>query len=299
MPQPEVYKPCWIKLARDEDLAALIDAVRPLVIDRTIPNYPGLLSALAVASIAMPRAALYDGPGLVPQEAVDAFAAKADLGMWNMRFALYGTPAVVDDAYRRVAEAIANVPGARLEGTAYPGDDLPVETFDQSAKVQAGIPDMQMKSVADWWGPGGGHVGFASMTPLTGRDVRTIVDLVRNGLHSAGVDFTTGGILGPRSFILITLMIYELDDPARAERTWEICRTMIPAAARLGYGEYRAHPTMMDMVADQFDFNDHAQRRFNERIKDALDPAGILMPGKQGIWAQRDRAARADEGWTT
>jgi 4-cresol dehydrogenase (hydroxylating) flavoprotein subunit len=48
----------------------------------------------------------------------------------------------------------------------------------------------------------------------------------------------------------------------------------------------------MDLVADQFDFNDHALRRFNQRLKDALDPRGILSPGKQGIWPGRAGMAR-------
>jgi hypothetical protein len=62
------------------------------------------------------------------------------------------------------------------------------------------------------------------------------------------------------------------------------------------------------MVADAFDFNDHAYRRFVERIKvglrgrtrmvaltisqDAVDPNGILSPGKQGIWPERYREFR-------
>jgi 4-cresol dehydrogenase (hydroxylating) len=40
----------------------------------------------------------------------------------------------------------------------------------------------------------------------------------------------------------------------------------------------------MDLAAEQYSFGDHAYRRFTEMIKDAVDPNGILAPGKQGIW---------------
>jgi len=39
----------------------------------------------------------------------------------------------------------------------------------------------------------------------------------------------------------------------------------------------------MDLIADTFDFNDHALRRLNEKLKDALDPRGVIAPGKSGI----------------
>jgi 4-cresol dehydrogenase (hydroxylating) len=45
----------------------------------------------------------------------------------------------------------------------------------------------------------------------------------------------------------------------------------------------------MDDVAALYDFNDNAQRRFAEKIKDCIDPNGILAPGKQGIWPKAFR----------
>jgi hypothetical protein len=48
----------------------------------------------------------------------------------------------------------------------------------------------------------------------------------------------------------------------------------------------------MDLIAEQFDFNDYALRRLTKTIKDALDPHGVLSPGKQGIWPSRFRGLR-------
>ena len=43
----------------------------------------------------------------------------------------------------------------------------------------------------------------------------------------------------------------------------------------------------MESAAAQYDFNDHSLMRLSESIKLALDPQGILSPGKQGIGGAR------------
>jgi 4-cresol dehydrogenase (hydroxylating) len=63
-------------------------------------------------------------------------------------------------------------------------------------------------------------------------------------------------------------------------------------ARAAGYGEYRSHLMYMDFAAAQYNFNDGALLRLSETIKDALDPAGILAPGKQGIWPRTWRGKR-------
>lgn len=59
---------------------------------------------------------------------------------------------------------------------------------------------------------------------------------------------------------------------------------LIKDCAEHGRGEYRTHLAVMDQVALTYDFNDNAQMKINEQIKDALDPKGILAPGKNGVW---------------
>jgi hypothetical protein len=40
----------------------------------------------------------------------------------------------------------------------------------------------------------------------------------------------------------------------------------------------------MDQITDTYGFNDNAQRKLNETIKNTLDPKGILAPNKNGVW---------------
>ncbi len=40
----------------------------------------------------------------------------------------------------------------------------------------------------------------------------------------------------------------------------------------------------MDQIAETYNWNNNALMRFNETVKNALDPKGIMAPGKNGVW---------------
>lgn len=82
----------------------------------------------------------------------------------------------------------------------------------------------------------------------------------------------------------IVCLVFDRKDPDSCRRAHRLISTLIDEAAARGWGEYRTHLALMDQIAGTYKFNDNAQMKLNTRIKDALDPKGILAPGKNGIW---------------
>ena len=88
------------------------------------------------------------------------------------------------------------------------------------------------------------------------------------------------------------MIIYDRNDAGMTSRARDLFKTLIRDAAASGYGEYRTHVSYYDDVANSYDFNANAITRLNERVKDALDPDGILAPGKMGIWPKHLRKGK-------
>ena len=64
-------------------------------------------------------------------------------------------------------------------------------------------------------------------------------------------------------------------------------------AAANGWGEYRTAPAHQDTIMATYSFNNHALLHFHETVKDAIDPNGIISPGRYGIWPKHLRGNKA------
>jgi len=294
MPQPACYMPLRLRVWREDDLGPLVDTLRGLMLDRTIENVPQIWNTISHASVISTRAPWYQGDDPIPDDVIDRMARELEIGRWFMRFALYGDEDVVDLRFRKVKEAFERIPGADVTGQKFAPDELPTleHPFD---RVQAGVPNLDINQMTGWYGgEEGGHIGFSPVARLTGADALAVKDLLRGMVEQqARLDYAA--VLIPtnsRSFIHVTMVIFDTKDESQTRRAYDTSKLLVREAAKYGYGEYRAHLDFMDLAQEQYSFNENAYRRFVETIKDAVDPNGILSPGKQGFWPASMRNGR-------
>jgi len=302
MRRPESYAPITIKAFEPGDLVPLIDALRTLRLEGTIRNIPNVTTALGAAAMRRPRRDWYDGGVPLPDEVYRGIMAELDYGWWNATAALYGPARTVDAEAARVREVIERaVPGAAISIKQVPGAELDAALEDgrlasHRERIMAGRPSLVMLETAKWWGEEGGHLEISPIAAATGRDAARIGDILRPIVEAEGFDFWPSIYIVGRSLMQLCVLNYDNADPSRARAAYRVAEAAYPALAREGYLPYRGNIRLMDLMQDQYDWGGHAYRRFVEGLKDALDPAGTLAPGKQGIWSARYRSDPAGRG---
>ncbi|KAK4112666.1 vanillyl alcohol oxidase [Canariomyces notabilis] len=292
MPNPGGHEAFMYTFPKEEDLAPLIDIIRPLRISNILENVAQLRHVTqALAARGRPRTEFYSGSGPMPSEAVHAAAAKTPVGdhAWAYYGMSYGPPQVRAHKLALVDAAFRRIPGARrIDPSTLPAD----EYFWARDRVARGVPDIHELRWVNWQ-PNGAHIAFSPVSPIRGADAARLFALGKEAHERYGIDFFPAFCVGLREMHLIVEIVFDRADAGQRKAALACLRDMVDEAAKLGYGEYRTHLVLMDQVAGTYNWNDGALMKFNERLKDALDPQGILAPGRCGIWPKRYRG----RGW--
>jgi 4-cresol dehydrogenase (hydroxylating) len=285
MPEPESVLTMSMGLPNPEDIGWLTEVLTPLRLSGVISHNVGVASYMGSATTTSQRREWYQGEGAIPDDVVAAIMKKTGAGWWNFSIKLYGLPEV-NEAHRALIEkAVAPHTDRQFRITRWNRGD--------TGRGGPPSPSVFPLQIVNWHGGRGGHIGFSPALPPDPKQVLEQLARTRARYRQFGVDFSSTFYICGRHLINVNLILYDKDNAEMTERCRQLFAALVDDAAKAGYSEYRTHLSYMDHVAQTFDFNNHALLRLNEKIKDALDPRGILAPGKSGIWPRAYRKERA------
>lgn len=279
MPEPEAFTAGSVVLDDVDQLPALIDALSPLVQDGTIQGLPLIVSS--------PEP---DGGRLGPLDDTTGRSREQKLsaafppGRINARIAFYGHRSLIAAREAIVRAAVAHIPRHSVDLRTYTGDVDPAQVHPLDL-VPAGIPNMFLLDMLHkHFGSTIGHLDYSPIIPFTGSAAAEHEAVVRAVARELDVTVAIGWVAQSRSLIGMAMIFFDTEDPVEAVRARTAAERLIERAAERGWSEYRSHVTLHEQVASHYSANNGSLRRLYTKLKDSLDPVGVLSPGSHGIW---------------
>jgi len=221
-------------------------------------------------------------------------------GGWSLQVPIYGPENVIRAQLDYCRQKFEAIEGCTF--TEQPLVHIPLSAEDRARVrlVNFGIPNLSTFAMLGRSpfqpNPAGGHIGFSPIVPRRGEDLVRF----RNWYQANAAEVSGGenlGIIGPvfmtnweRS--LVGLIMFPISkDPEHNSKIRDAFVRWVELAAAEGWAEYRAPTIYQDLIASTYNYNDNALTRMREKIKDAVDPNGIISAGRYGVWPRHLRDA--------
>lgn len=316
MPEPEAYLKGSVNCQRWDDLRDLLDLMTELENQKIFTGYPDIVSpALGSPGLAGVHEFMVHGsPNFedpeymalaqrnAPPQDYEAWSQSKGLPFWSCHFAFYGPEKVIRAQWEHVQEkyrdTIADVTFDELEFHTFPLSDEEIANVRYPA--QFGIPSMNTFSIGARSpytpNPSHGHIWFSPIIPREPDEIFRVNEILGGKARELGVQlgfaFNLPIPAWERSFIFI-IAFFISEDPEQNKKTRDAFRTIVDLAAENGWGEYRTGTYFQGDIMNTYSFNNNALLGFHETLKDAVDPNGILSPGRYGIWPKHMREDQA------
>ncbi len=321
MPEPEAYNAFVFELRDARHFPAVVDAFRRLALAGVITAKLHMINDV----VSLTLLTQVKDEGLPTERALTegelaALRAKYRIAPWSCGGGLYGSAAQVrlqrrllrqavgcygkllfiDDTrlallkrliawsrantlVRRVAETLVGTSLPVMAFTPYIYDILrgvPTEHFVRHAwfRNRRPRPDCDVDPAADACG----LIWFAPILPMTGAALAPYLEDCRRRFAAHGFDFYVALLLmNPRAVIPLMAILYDRAAAGQAERARALHDELVAAMQAAGYQPYRAGL----LTWPRLWANAPALAALNARLKAAVDPAGVLAPGRYGIGA--------------
>jgi len=313
MPKPESFSVCLFRTEHDEALGPLITAVRSLLLDRVIDSGVNLVSRNRALTLVeqYPWAAM-DGRTPMSDAVAARLARQHGIARWNGIAAVYGSREQVAASCRVIRRRLRGALGAAAQVQfvsdrtwsrirKYPalaslltgikaGELLTV--LGASVGIFTGQPSRVALHTVFWRSrrptpdaaepidPARERCGLmwvAPVVPMTADDVRAVLRLVEPLVAEHGFECCpTFSSVTARAFDMTLPILFDPQVEHEAQRAAACAQQVLEACAKAGYLPYRLGIQSMAWLTSQ----PSAFWDVVTELKRALDPAGILAPGR-------------------
>lgn len=316
-PAPEAFIQAAIYAPRYDDIHAMVALLRNLENAGIAQGAPELGSPLLGLGATKDIVDLFlKGPPQMAKEqrdligaaklgyspALERYGATNKIPYWTLNLTFYGPAKVVAAQWEAARDiATAAIKGATFSATPVLTDRVKAAEDGLIYPQNVGIPNMDFFAFGTRSGgmpPASGHMWFSPVIPQTGDGImkanRVFDEAVRTipVLKSLPIlnlrPFSLPAPFYERTFVFI-LGFPISDSPEQNKAIVSAFRELIDIGAANGWGEYRTPVIFQDQAMGVYSYNNNILLRFNEIIKDAVDPKGILAPGRYGIWPKHLR----------
>jgi 4-cresol dehydrogenase (hydroxylating) len=307
MPEPEDFAFFLAQVDRDEDLAALVDALRPLRINGTLNTALHIGNDLRMFSTKR-RYPWEEAGGVtpMPEELRARMRRSEGMGAWNAGSSISGTREQVKSTKRIIRKALKGVAkvrfvddrllslGERVTGALSRFGLLkslkeqlralrPVYGLLKGQPAEEALVGTQWRlrrdpgNVLDPLENGSGLMWISPVLPMTGRAAREVMDIAEPIFRSFGFDpLATFTMINERAMIGILNVYYDKSDAKETQEAMACYDALVPALMKAGYIPYRVGLRGLPKVYNGGDvFWDVAQQ-----IKRVLDPEDIIARGR-------------------
>jgi 4-cresol dehydrogenase (hydroxylating) len=312
MPEPEAYLRCTVRVPRYRDLIPLVDTLNYLENSRIVTGFPDLATPLLGYPPTGQFQVFLEGNASYPMtDQHKALLAKADQGYspeleaygiaqnipyWELWVTYYGPEEVIEAQWQATQRHFTKISGAQFKVIDKLKMPVDIEKVEDYHEPEFGVPSLRTFSIGARSpfnpNPSKGHMWFSPIIPRTGEAIFEANKVFSAAARELGMPlfqtFSLPACFWERSFIFI-LATPVTTDPATNRKYLAGFKKLIEIGGQHGWGEYRTAPVFQESVMDVYSFNNHALHRFHETLKDAIDPKGILSPGRYDIWPRELR----------
>ncbi|HEX7080399.1 MAG TPA: FAD-binding oxidoreductase [Gammaproteobacteria bacterium] len=292
MPEPEASMTGSIRARRHDDVIPLVRTLAHLQYSGIVNCLFSLNSPVFTGPMDERKSALLDRPNGGSAAEWDDYAASLGTHFWQTELRFYGPLSVIQAQWAYVKERLRAIEGIELDD----GDVIRFPlTDDQIRRLgdpgSFGVPSLSVFSSQQG---STGHLDTSPMLPHSGEALLEAHKVYLREYRDAGIPLSLGFAMSyhTRAFIMFQGISLTSDKEENA-RAREFYARLIRISGERGWGVYRAHAAFMDQLMATYSYNNNALMRFNETLKDALDPNGILSAGRYGIWPRHLRGNRA------